>query len=141
MLATDLKGLWDGLKNNTMFHLLILLLVCAFLYSMLSGYVSSGRNSFENVKILYGSNDIGNGLNNKNCRGIPKMDEAIISNMINLPNRNPAMLTTSMVIPEITKNMEDARRTRMDVLNMFYNTFDEDSISFKNRPKGLYVIP
>ena len=124
-----------------MFHLLILLLVCAFLYSMLSGYVSSGRNSFENVKILYGSNDIGNGLNNKNCRGIPKMDEAIISNMINLPNRNPAMLTTSMVIPEITKNMEDARRTRMDVLNMFYNTFDEDSISFKNRPKGLYVIP
>ena len=141
MLATDLKGFWDSLKHNTMFHLLILLLVCAFLYSMLSGYVSSGRNSFENVKILYGSNDIGNGLNNKNCRGIPKMDEAIISNMINLPNRNPAMLTTSMVIPEITKNMEDARRTRMDVLNMFYNTFDEDSISFKNRPKGLYVIP
>lgn len=139
MLATDLKGLLDSLKHNTMFHLVILLCVCALLYSMLHGYMSR-RNNFENVKILYGSNDVGNGLN-KNCRGIPKMDEAIIRNMINLPNRNPAMLTSSMVIPEITKNMEDTRRTRMDILNMFYNTFDEDSISLKYRPQGLYVTP
>ena len=141
MSITDLKGLWDGLKNNTIFHLVVLLCVCAFLYSMLSGYMSSRRNNFENVKILYGSNDIGNGLNNKNCRGIPRMDEAIIRNMIDLPNRNPAMLTTSMVVPEITKNVEDIRRTRMDILNMFYNTFDEDSVTIKNRPQGLYVIP
>ena len=140
MLATELKGFWDSLKHNTMFHLLILLLVCAFLYSMLHGYMSYTRTNFENVKILYGSNDVGNGLN-KNCRGIPKMDEAIIRNMIDLPNRNPAMLTSSMVIPEITKNMEDSRRARMDILNMFYNTFDEDSISLKYRPQGLYVTP
>jgi len=140
MLATDLKGLWDGLKNNTMFHLVVLLCVCAFLYSMLSGYMSR-RNNFENVKILYGTADVGNGLT-KNCRGIPRMDEAIIRNMIDLPNRNPAMLTSSMVIPEMTTpNMEDTRRTRMDILNMFYNTFDEDVISIKYRPKGLYVIP
>ena len=141
MLVTDLKGLWDGLKHNTMFHLVVLLCVCTFLYSMLSGYMSSRRNNFENVKILYGYNDIGNGLNNKNCRGIPRMDESIIRNMIDLPNRNPAMLTTSMVVPEITQNVEDQRRTRMDILNMFYNTFDEDSVTIKNRPQGLYVIP
>ena len=140
MLVTDLKGLWDSLKHNTMFHLVVLLCVCAFLYSMLSGYMSSRRNNFENVKILYGSNDIGNGLGEK-CRGIPKMDETIIRNMIDLPNRNPAMLTSSMVIPEITQNAEDQRRTRMDILNMFYNTFDEDAISIKSRPQGLYVIP
>ena len=36
-------------------------------------------SNFENVKILYGSNDIGNGLGEK-CRGIPKMDETIIRN-------------------------------------------------------------
>jgi hypothetical protein len=140
MLVTDLKGLWDGLKHNTMFHLVVLLCVCAFLYSMLSGYMSPRRNNFENVKMLYGSNDIGNGTGGK-CRGIPKMDEAIIRNMIDLPNRNPAMLTSSMVIPEITKNVEDQRRTRMDILNMFYNTFDEDAITIKTRPQGLYVIP
>ena len=69
------------------------------------------------------------------------MDEAIIRNMIELPNRNPAMLTSSMVIPEITQNVEDQRRTRMDILNMFYNTFDEDAITIKTRPQGLYVIP
>ena len=141
MSVTDLKSLWDSLKNNTMFHLIVLLCLCIFLYSMMSGYMSSRRNNFENVKMLYGSNDIGNGLNNKNCRGIPRMDEAIIRNMIDLPNRNPAMLTSSMVVPEITKNVEDIRRTRMDILNMFYNTFDEDAISIKSRPQGLYVIP
>ena len=141
MSVTDLKSLWDSLKNNTMFHLIVLLCLCIFLYSMMSGYMSSRRNNFENVKMLYGSNDIGNGLNNKNCRGIPRMDEAIIRNMIDLPNRNPAMLTSSMVVPEITKNVEDIRRTRMDILNMFYNTFDEDSVTIKNRPQGLYVIP
>jgi len=140
MLATDLKGLCDSLKNNTFFHLLVLLCVCAFLYSMLSGYMSR-RNNFENVKILYGNADVGNGLT-KNCRGIPRMDEAIIRNMIDLPNRNPAMLTSSMVIPEMAPpNMEETRRTRMDILNMFYNTFDEDVVSIKYRPKGLYVIP
>ena len=46
MLVTDLKGLWDSLKHNTMFHLVVLLCVCAFLYSMLSGYMSSRRNNF-----------------------------------------------------------------------------------------------
>jgi hypothetical protein len=140
MSVTDLKGLWDNLKHNTMFHLVILLSVCAFLYSMLSGYMSSRRNNFENVKMLYGSNDIGNGLGEK-CRGIPKMDEAIIRNMIDLPNRDPAMLTTSMIVPEITKNVEDQRRMRMDILNMFYNTFDEDAIAIKARPQGLYLTP
>lgn len=140
MLVTDLKGLWDNLKNNTMFHLLILLLICGLLYNMLFKYMNA-RNNFENIKLFYGTNDIGNGLNGTKCRGIPKLDEALIKNMIDLPNRNPEMLTSSMVIPKVTQNVEDIRRTRMDILNMFYNTFDEDSVSYNYRPKGLYVIP
>lgn len=134
MLETDLKGLWDNLKNNKFFHLFVLLLVSIILYNMLSKYISK-RNNFENVKILYGINNM------NNCKGIPKMDEAIIRNMIDLPNRNPALLTSSMVIPEILPSDEERRRTRMDILNMFYNTFDEDSISVNTRPTGLYIIP
>jgi hypothetical protein len=29
----------------------------------------------------------------------------------------------------------------MDVLNMFYNSFDDDLISIKSRPQDLYIIP
>jgi hypothetical protein len=61
--------------------------------------------------------------------------------MIDLPNRNPKMLTSSMVIPEVRKSDEELRKTRMEVLNMFYNSFDDDTTTYNNRPKGLYIIP
>jgi hypothetical protein len=83
-------------------------------------------------------------LNGKNgsCKGeIPKIDEVIIRNMIELPNRDPRMLTTSMVIPEITSSNEMQKQTRMEILNMFYNTFDDDTTSIKSRPQGMYLIP
>ena len=47
--------------------------------------------------------------------------------MINLPNRNPQLLTSKMVYPAIKHTLntpshdETRRSTRMDVLNMFYN--------------------
>ena len=36
---------------------------------------------------------------------------------------------------------EDIRKTRMDVLNMFYDSFDDDLTSIKARPQNLYIIP
>ena len=36
---------------------------------------------------------------------------------------------------------EEIRKTRMDVLNMFYDTFDDDVISITSRPQNLYIIP
>jgi len=70
------------------------------------------------------------------------LDEAIIRHMINLPNRNPEMLTTSMVVPEPSQpSDEERRKTRMSVLNMFYNSFDDDLTTIKARPQNLYVIP
>ena len=136
MLSTDLNGLITSLKNNQILHLFLLLGICMVLYSMLSKYMQT-RNNFGNI--LYGANY---GMNS-NCKGdIPKIDEAIIRSMINLPNRNPAMLTTSMVIPEPSQpSDEDRRRARMDVLNMFYNSFDDDLTSIKARPQNLYIIP
>ena len=77
-----------------------------------------------------------------NNNSIPRIDEAIISNTINLPNRNPKLLTSSMVYPEPSKPTdEDIRKTRMDVLNMFYDSFDDDVISITARPQNLYIIP
>ena len=29
----------------------------------------------------------------------------------------------------------------MSILNMFYNTFDDDLTSIKARPQNLYIIP
>jgi len=69
------------------------------------------------------------------------IDEKIIRDMINLPNRNPDLLTSSMVYPEQRDSDEYRKKTRMDVLNMFYSSFDDDSISIKSRPQNLYIIP
>ena len=129
MFDTDLQGFCKNLKNNQMFNLLILLCICGILYMMLSRYTKN-INNFSNSGDSY-------------CKGdIPKMDEAIIRNMINLPNRNPAFLTSSMVVPEPSKpNDETKRKTKMDILNMFYSSFDDDLITIKSRPQNLYIIP
>ena len=68
-------------------------------------------------------------------------DKAIIENTINLPNRDPQMLTSSMIVPVPSINDESRKKTRMDILNMFYNSMDDDKISIKSRPQGLYLIP
>ena len=143
MLNTDLKGFWESCKNNKILHLFLLLAVCIFLFSLLSKYMKE-RTDFNNIIILQGMiNNNGNGNGNGICnKDIPKLDEAIFRDTINLPNRNPALLTSSMVYPAISQpSNEEKKRTRMDILNMFYNTFDDDLTSIKSRPQNLYVIP
>ncbi len=140
MLNTDLKGCWNSLKQNQIAQLLLLLGVCAVLYSFFAKFTTQ-RNDFNNIIYLQGMlNDMNN---TKTCKkDIPRMDEALFRNTINLPNRNPDMLTSSMVYPVPTgPTDEDKRKTRMDVLNMFYNSFDDDLITIKARPQNLYVIP
>lgn len=143
MLQTDLNGFINEIKNNKICHLILLILGCIIVYCLVSKYLSS-RNNFGNVinntngiqtNILWGSMQ-------GSCKGdIPKIDEAIIRNMIELPNRNPKLLTSSMVLPEVRQSDEERRRTRMDVLNMFYSSFDDDLTSFNKRPRGLYLTP
>ena len=141
MLVTDLNGLFSSLKKNQIFHLFILLGVCILLYKMLMIYAQP-RSDFTNISLLYDLNGNSN-MQNSYCKdNIVNLDEAIIRNMINLPNRNPAMLTTSMVVPEPSKpSDEEIRKTRMSVLNMFYNSFDDDLTTIKARPQNLYIIP
>lgn len=134
MLNTDLKGLYNQLSDNKTVHLLLLLASFIVLYIVVSRYLDKRADNFKNVLMLSGIMG--------NCKkDIPKIDEAIIRNMIELPNRNPEMLTTSMVIPAPTITDEERRKTRMDILNMFYNSFDDDAVDIGTRPKGLYVIP
>jgi hypothetical protein len=149
MLNTDLKGLWDSCKNNQMCHLFLLLGVCIFLYSMLSNYMNK-HNDLKKIMILkgmIGMNTMNTNTNPMNTNGqcnkdIPRIDEELIRNTINLPNRNPALMTSSMVYPETYKpSDEEVRKTRMDVLNMFYDSFDDDVISISSRPQNLYIIP
>jgi len=146
MLVTDLNGLWSSLKKNQLFHLIILVGICIILYIMFSKYINL-KNDFTNINILYGNNANSNGQINTNmdgyCKGdIPKLDEAIIRNSIEFKNRDPKMLTTSMVVPEPSPpSDEEKRAVRMDILNMFYNSFDDDLTSIKSRPQNLYIIP
>lgn len=135
MLRTDLDGFITQVKESPVAKLAALIIILIILYCVVSHYLSSGKNNFANVMILRGG--IGAGCNGD----IPKIDEAIIRNHISLPNRDPRMLTTSMVVPEPTIKEETKKQTRMEILNMFYNTFDDDGVSVSSRPQGLYVIP
>jgi hypothetical protein len=137
MFRTDLDGLTKELKESPIVKLLMLILLLFVIYCFVSNYLSNrdARNNFANIMTL-------KGFNNGVCNGdIPKIDEAIIRNHINLPNRNPIFLTNSMVIPEPTVKEESKKQTRMEILNMFYNSFDDDLISTSKRPQGLYLIP
>ena len=138
MFNTDLNGLWQECKSNQILHLVILFGICIFLYSMLNNYMKQ-KSDFNNIVMLKHMINANKCDNNNN---IPRIDEAIISDTINLPNRNPNLLTSSMVYPEPTKPTdEDVRKTRMDVLNMFYDSFDDDVTSITSRPQNLYIIP
>ena len=138
MLQTDLPTFLNNLKTNKTVHLVLLILVCIVIYWVVSKYISTARKQNNFSDILVGTVY---GIGGK-CNGdIPKMDEALIRNMIDLPNRDPKYLTSSMVIPEPTVKDENRRKTRMEILNMFYNSFDDDVVSYNNRPQGLYVIP
>jgi len=137
-LATDLPTFLKTLKDNKTVHLVLLIVVCIIIYYLASKYISTARKQNNFSDILVGTVY---GMGGK-CNGdIPKMDEALIRNMIDLPNRDPKYLTSSMVIPEPTVKEENRRKTRMEILNMFYNSFDDDVVSYNNRPQGLYVIP
>ena len=89
---------------------------------MLSKYINQ-KSDFNNIVKLQGILKNMNNLNHSSCnKDIPRIDENIIRNTINLPNRNPALLTSSMVYPESQLNqvMKKKEKLRMDVLNMFY---------------------
>ena len=142
MLNTDLRGFMDNCKTNKMLHLVILLGVCICLYILLSKYTKQ-QSDFKNIVKLQGILKNINTLNHSSCnKDIPRMDEAMIRNTINLPNRNPALMTSSMVYPESPKQSnEEKKKTRMEILNMFYSSFDDDLTSIKARPQNLYIIP
>jgi len=136
MLRTDLDGLMILVKESPVAKLGALIILLIVIYCVVSWYLSRGnvKNNFANVIVLNG--------NNTGCHGdIPKIDEAIIRAHINLPNRDPKLLTSSMVIPEPTVKEENKKQTRMEILNMFYNSFDDDRVSVSSRPQGLYLIP
>lgn len=143
MLNTDIKGLWEECKNNQLIHLILLFSICFFLYSLLSKYMKE-KSQFNDILILKGIMNMNNThiMNNSCNQDIPRVDESIIRNTINLPNRNTNLLTSSMILPTQTKpSDEDVRKTRMDVLNMFYDTFDDDVTSITSRPQNLYITP
>jgi hypothetical protein len=136
MLRTDLDGLINEIKDSPVVKLGALIIGLIVLYCVVSNYLSSkARNNFANIIVLNG------GMTESGYRDIPKIDEAIIRSHINLPNRDPKMLTSSMVIPEPTVKEETKKQTRMEILNMFYNTFDSDQVNISKRPQGLYIIP
>ena len=135
MINTDLKGVWEECRKNNVIHLILLFGICIFLYSMLAKYMKT-KSEFNDIMLLKGM------LKNNCNNNIPRIDKSIISNTINLPNRNPNLLTSSMVYPEPSKpSDEDVRKTRMDVLNMFYDSFDDDVTSITSRPQNLYITP
>ena len=143
MLQTDLNGLMQEMRTNRTWHLVFLILGCFIGFYLINKYFYPSKNEFGNIIIGTVYANGGNRCDSTTGFGgnVPGLDKALIENEINLPNRNPAFLTSSMVIPEIRVSDEERRKTRMEVLNMFYSTNDDDATTINNRPRGLYLIP
>lgn len=139
MLNTDINGLIQDMKTNKTWHLVFLILGCIIGFYIINKvfYANGDANPNGFANILIGTVQGGNRCGNN----VPGLDKLLIENEINLPNRNPAFLTSSMVVPAPTINEEERKKTRMDILNMFYSSNDDDMTSYNNRPRGLYIIP
>ena len=139
MLQTDLDGVIQEVKTNKTWHFIILIIVFIIGFYLINKYFYNGTNisksGFGNIVVgrIYGSGTCDS--------DIATLDKAIIENEINLPNRNPKYLTSSMVFPEPTIKEEKRKQTKMEILNMFYDSMDDMNISVSNRPRGLYIIP
>ena len=117
------------ITNNKLIQLILILVICLGGIYVINKYIySNGKNNFSDIVI--GTIQSPGGRCSNTIIG---PDKAIIENTINLPNRDPRLLTSSMVIPVPIVNEETRRKTRMDVLNMFYTSMDDDSIGIKDR--------
>lgn len=57
-------------------------------------------------------------------------DNKPLNNIINNDNKNNKII-----------NKEEEKSANMNILNMYYNTFDDFNNPFLPNPKGLYIIP
>ena len=144
MLQTDLNGFVKELSNNKICQLLIIITILVIFIKLAMWFYedSQQKNNNDNRQNNFANILIGTIKGGDRCsNSIPKMDEALILDTIKLPTRDPSKLTSSMVWPTIKAKEENKKLTRMEILNMFYNTFDDDITDISSRPKGLYVIP
>ena len=92
-------------------------------------------------------------------------DYKSINDMIQLPNKDPAMQTDSLVVPtysqenyipspnnqvlnlqqmeKLSKEQpeEHRKQTKMEVLNLCYQDVINDSINVQQAPKNMYITP
>jgi hypothetical protein len=92
-------------------------------------------------------------------------DYKSIKDMIQLPNKDPNMRTSSLIVPTYSQNNyipspnnqvlnvnqinflnsaqpeENRKQTKMEVLNLCYQDVINDSINIQQAPKNMYITP
>lgn len=128
--------IFNDLMGNKIIQIILLFVVIIIGIIIINKYFnSSNKNSSSFVNIVSGL------VYSKGPDDIPKIDKILIENEINLPNRDPRFLTTSMIIPNPENSEENKKKIRMEILNMFYSSQNEDIINIDKRPKGLFIVP
>ena len=109
---TDINGMVNEVKNNKVWQLLLLIIMCIIAYWIVSKYIPS-KNNFNNIQY-----NVLLGKTNGQCKGdIPKIDEAIIRNMIDLPNRNPKFLTSKLRVKLIENTLDKSAIALLDYVS------------------------
>jgi hypothetical protein len=126
-----LQNILDYIKSQPGFILLVILIICIVAYCITIYHTNSKEKMLNGTLIMH--------MIQNTKYEMP--DKRKIREMIELPNRNPAYLTSSMVAPVNVPSEEKKRETRMEVFNMFYNNTIDDEVSIHARPQNLFIIP
>jgi hypothetical protein len=131
MTTSDCTSVLNTIRNHRLFPLGIVIIILTIGYFIVMHFHEQKQAANNAIVILQLMQ-----------MGKPEMpDERKIREMIELPNRNPEWLTSSMVVPSNLPSDEKRKETRMEILNMFYNNGIDDQTSIHARPQNLYVIP
>jgi len=115
------------------FPIVLIIIVCILGWCITSAYLQSNKSAqvFLPIKV-----NIPHQHNNM------MLDERIFRNTIELQDRDPRWLTSSMVAPQVVLPSDEKRKgSRMEVFNMFYDNGIDDEITIKSRPRNLYIVP
>ena len=71
------------------------------------------------------------------------MDEnvTVLPNINRFKKTGRSIQIEEQIDPDVKSILKSSAQNEMDILNMFYSSFDDDLTTIKARPQNLYIIP
>lgn len=143
-MFNDITEVFDELRTNKTWQLVLIFIICLVGYKLLSLYVNRQNDK---LKFIADINILTSYLSNFNNSYSPETEiqtlgQNEIKREVIFPPVNPLNPNCGSVYPLNRPSDEKRKEVRMDLMNMIhYNSNDDDTTNIYYRPKGMFVIP